>query len=1237
MECLGFLLLVAAVVSLSIAIHAKSKADKVTFALDLLKTELDSLRRELVRLQQRPAATAATAAPESVFSGAPPPPAAPPVVVEPQPIVEVSPRIATPPIPEIQPVCAAEGGGAPLSEPEPTAISPIPPPPIEVRPAYAAEGGGAPLSYEPPPISPPPPIEEPPLPPFQPPPVRPPKPPFDWESLVGVKLFSGIAGVALVLAAVFFLKYSVEHGWLSPTVRAIIGLATGVSLIVICELRIARNYAITANAMHGAGIAILYATLFATHARWHLLPPGAVFALMLVVTAVAVMLSIRRDSVFIALLGLVGGFATPALLSTGENRPIGLFSYLLLLNAGLAWIAFKKRWPALTILSLIFTVLYQWGWAVKFMSAGSLPLAAVIFGVFAAMSASALWISRRTLADEEGKKRSLFDRVGVAGAILPLFFALFTAAVPAYGERVNVLFGFLLLMVAGLAAVAITRGPEWLHAVGAVATLLTFAIWSAVSYTPLAWPIIVAWIAVFVVLHLAVGTRLRSAATNAAGLLFAMFPILLFAEPRAASPGLLFGSMFVLLVLVAAFAIRWERGSVFYIAAFFAILAEGVWSAKHLTEARLLQGLAIYGAFALLLVGVPVIARRFGRALPAGGFAMTAILSLAVMFFLTFDRVADASLWGLALMLAIILAGTFAEARAARQPMLIGIVILLSWAVLASWWEGASLVGAVLPALAVVALLGIIAVVGSAWPARDDSQFSGGVFLGLVGHLFLMFVAARADLAIPPWPMLAVLLVLDLAVAIAALRLRNAMLLLAAMALSQVVLAIFATNAELATWAQVAMASALLVAAFACAFFALAHRRFEDEQLREEFGHAALIALILGPIVAVVAGQNVQPPLFGALLLTHVIFAIALLAVAWITGTHAIALVAVAVSALGTALSRADTFGERMAFALVPYALFTAYPLLLGRRAQRAVTPYIAAVLSAVATFFFAYDAMKDAGYGPIIGILPVAQAFVLLALLVRALRIELPGERNLTRLALIAGAALGFITLAIPLQLDKEWITVGWALEGAALAWLFTRIPHRGLLAFSGALLAAVFVRLVFNPAVFGYHPVAHAAIFNWYLYTYLICAAAFFIAAYFYPREFSKARGAANACGAILLFFLLNIEIADFFSTGSTLTFNFTASLAQDLTYTIGWGVFAIGMLIAGIAFHSRPARVAALVLLLVTVLKCFLHDLNRLGGLYRIGSLLGLAISLVLVGVLLQKFVMVKTIPPPEEQPS
>lgn len=127
-----------------------------------------------------------------------------------------------------------------------------------------------------------------------------------------------------------------DHGWLAPPVRFAIGLITGIGLLVVCELRVARQYRVTTNALDAAAIAILFATFFAAHALWHLIPSGVAFGFMALVTATAVLLSLRRDSLVIAVLGLLGGFATPALLSTGENRPISLFMYLLLLNIGLA-------------------------------------------------------------------------------------------------------------------------------------------------------------------------------------------------------------------------------------------------------------------------------------------------------------------------------------------------------------------------------------------------------------------------------------------------------------------------------------------------------------------------------------------------------------------------------------------------------------------------------------------------------------------------------------------------------------------------------------------------------------------------------------------------------------------------------------------------------------------------------------------------------------------------------------
>ena len=91
-----------------------------------------------------------------------------------------------------------------------------------------------------------------------------------------------------------------------------------------------------------------------------------------------------------------------------------------------------------------------------------------------------------------------------------------------------------------------------------------------------------------------------------------------------------------------------------------------------------------------------------------------------------------------------------------------------------------------------------------------------------------------------------------------------------------------------------------------------------------------------------------------------------------------------------------------------------------------------------------------------------------------------------MTQLALFGGSALFFITLIFPIQYERQWLTIAWALEGAALCWLFHRVPHPGLRLTGVALLAIAFVRLGLNPAVLSYHARSTHPILNWYLYTY-------------------------------------------------------------------------------------------------------------------------------------------------------
>jgi uncharacterized membrane protein len=319
--------------------------------------------------------------------------------------------------------------------------------------------------------------------------------------------------------------------------------------------------------------------------------------------------------------------------------------------------------------------------------------------------------------------------------------------------------------------------------------------------------------------------------------------------------------------------------------------------------------------------------------------------------------------------------------------------------------------------------------------------------------------------------------------------------------------------------------------------------------------------------------------------------------------------------------------------------VFAAYPFILHRRARDHRDPYLAAVAGSVFFFFAARSALLAGGLSAYMGIIPVAEGVVLALVLRELLRIQPAAERDLGRLALVAAASLSFATVAIPLQLNHQWITIGWALEGAALSWLYRRVPHRGLLVAAGALLAVVFARLALNPSVLVYEPRGSMRVINWYLYTYLTCGAAMLASAWWLSKtddriapQLPRTSSLLPAGAVIVLFLLLNIEVADFYATGPAITFRFGVTLAQDLTYTIGWLVFGLGLLTAGIYLHNRYGRIAAVALIAVTTSKAFLYDLGSLGGLYRVGSLVGLAVSLSLVALALQKFVLLA----PKEQP-
>jgi uncharacterized membrane protein len=313
------------------------------------------------------------------------------------------------------------------------------------------------------------------------------------------------------------------------------------------------------------------------------------------------------------------------------------------------------------------------------------------------------------------------------------------------------------------------------------------------------------------------------------------------------------------------------------------------------------------------------------------------------------------------------------------------------------------------------------------------------------------------------------------------------------------------------------------------------------------------------------------------------------------------------------------------------YAVFTVYPFVFRRNFVRLTGPWAVAAMSGPIHFWMVYQTIKLGWPNSILGVVPALFTLAPLGSLVVILRTAAEDNpKRLNQLAWFGGVALFFITLIFPIQFDRQWLTVAWSLEGAALLWLFHRVPHPGLRATGAVLLVVAFVRLALNPAVLEYHVRSDIAVFNWYLYAYGLAIVSLFVCARLLapPRQTVlgiNAQPLIYALGVILSFLLLNIEIADYFTApgAGALTFEFSGNFARDMSYTIGWALFALGLLSAGIWRRQRYVRYAAIALLCVALLKLFFHDLARLEALYRVGALFAVAVIAILASFAYQRF--------------
>jgi uncharacterized membrane protein len=470
-----------------------------------------------------------------------------------------------------------------------------------------------------------------------------------FERFVGGRLLIWIGGIALAVAGLFLVRHSIEIGLITPPVRMLMAAAFGLLLVGAGEYSRSRPDSAlderVAQSLVGAGVLVLYATAYGAHVLYGLLSMGTASALMVAIAAGALALALRHGAPT-AVMGLVGGFATPLLVGNPSETSIPLLTYLALLNIASFALAERRGWtwlaasavvlsfgwtavlalqpPAQALPAGVFVVVLSiaasmvragGGWHLEFLrpaAIGLVQLAVLVgrtdlglpaWGLFGALSLACFFLATR-----KAEYRPL-PLLAVGLTLLLLFLKAIEAAAP---DLPLIAAGITLLFAGGGAAAALRKGPRLIPTLVACAgaagpalilrifrpELLSGPGWGLLMLLLSAGPLLLAW-------RVRSGRPLFVSAATAALLLCAAAADLL--------PDSLLGGGWLLVALGAAFAARRATGGLGGLALAVAGIAAS-WS--------FFMGGRLWGALAESLIGMPALV----TALPSLGTALQVLL-----------------------------------------------------------------------------------------------------------------------------------------------------------------------------------------------------------------------------------------------------------------------------------------------------------------------------------------------------------------------------------------------------------------------------------------------------------------------------------------------------------------------------------------------------------------------------------------------------------------------------------
>ncbi|MEO7500823.1 MAG: DUF2339 domain-containing protein, partial [Casimicrobiaceae bacterium] len=189
------------------------------------------------------------------------------------------------------------------------------------------------------------------------------KPNAVWAWIMGGNTLARVGIVLLFIGIGFLLKYASEHITVPIELR-VAGVAIGGAVLLVLGWRLRERRSAYAMILQGGGVGVLYLCVFAALKLYALVPAPAAFGLLVAIAAFSAVLAVKQDSLALAAIGVLGGFAAPILTSSGAGNHVVLFAYYALLNAGIFGIAWFKAWRLLNLLGFVCTLVVGTAWGV---------------------------------------------------------------------------------------------------------------------------------------------------------------------------------------------------------------------------------------------------------------------------------------------------------------------------------------------------------------------------------------------------------------------------------------------------------------------------------------------------------------------------------------------------------------------------------------------------------------------------------------------------------------------------------------------------------------------------------------------------------------------------------------------------------------------------------------------------------------------------------------------------------